>query len=160
MKGTELMTKNCSLISIGPILDDRLKEKILKPWKGAHSSHSVCVCVCLSVCVSVCLCTGYRLGWAVGSISKSTHRRKMLIYLKQILQQNFFLLNITHFWAFEFVILLKNSPQKNREKTFFFQCSMFFSHCIINFWYVDNNYDSKQMNENKNEKNKKFKLSN
>ena len=23
---------------IGPILDDRLKEKILKPWKGAHSS--------------------------------------------------------------------------------------------------------------------------
>ena len=30
---------------IGPILDDRLKEKILKPWKGAHSSHFVCVCV-------------------------------------------------------------------------------------------------------------------
>ena len=29
--------------SIGPILDDRLKEKILKPWKGAHSIHSVCV---------------------------------------------------------------------------------------------------------------------
>ena len=30
------------LLFIGPILDDRLKEKILKPWKGAHSSHSVC----------------------------------------------------------------------------------------------------------------------
>ena len=29
----------------GPILDDRLKEKILKPYKGAHSSHSVCVSV-------------------------------------------------------------------------------------------------------------------
>ena len=24
---------------IGPILDDRLKEKLLKAWKGAHSSH-------------------------------------------------------------------------------------------------------------------------
>ena len=34
---------------IGPILDDRLKEKILKPWKGALSSHSVCLCVCVSV---------------------------------------------------------------------------------------------------------------
>ena len=34
---------------IGPILDDRLKEKILKPWKGAHSSHSVCPSVCLCV---------------------------------------------------------------------------------------------------------------
>ena len=31
---------------IGPILDDRLKEKILKPWKGALSSHSVCLSVC------------------------------------------------------------------------------------------------------------------
>ena len=29
-------------VLIGPILDDRLKEKILKPWKGAHSSHCVC----------------------------------------------------------------------------------------------------------------------
>ena len=29
----------------GPILDDRLKEKILKPWKGVHSSHFVCVSV-------------------------------------------------------------------------------------------------------------------
>ena len=27
---------------IGPILDDRLKEKKMKPWKGAHSSQSVC----------------------------------------------------------------------------------------------------------------------
>ena len=27
---------------IGPILDDRLKDKILKPWKGTISSHSVC----------------------------------------------------------------------------------------------------------------------
>ena len=29
----------------GPILDDRLKEKILKPRKGAHSSHYVCLSV-------------------------------------------------------------------------------------------------------------------
>ena len=36
-----------SIDHIGPILDDRLKEKILKPWKGAHSSHFR---VCLSVC--------------------------------------------------------------------------------------------------------------
>ena len=27
------------VVLIGPILDDRLKEKLLKPWKGAHSSH-------------------------------------------------------------------------------------------------------------------------
>ena len=33
----------------GPILDDRLKEKILKPWKGALSSHYVCVSVCKQV---------------------------------------------------------------------------------------------------------------
>ena len=32
-------------VLIGPILDDRLKEKLLKPWKGAHSSHFR---VCLS----------------------------------------------------------------------------------------------------------------
>ena len=31
-----------------PILDDRLKEKPLKPRKGAHSSHfRVCLCVCV-----------------------------------------------------------------------------------------------------------------
>ena len=44
------------VLFIGPILDDRLKEKILKPWKGALSSHSVC----LSVCLCVRLWTGYR----------------------------------------------------------------------------------------------------
>ena len=38
---------------IGPILDDRLKKKILKPWKGALSSHSVCVSVRPSVCPCV-----------------------------------------------------------------------------------------------------------
>ena len=32
--------------NIGPILDDRLKEKLLKPWKGALCSHFR---VCLSV---------------------------------------------------------------------------------------------------------------
>ena len=51
------MESQCSKTStdshyIGPILDDRLKEKILKPWKGALSSQSVCP--------SVCLWTGYR----------------------------------------------------------------------------------------------------
>ena len=44
-------------IIIGPIIDDRLKEKLLKPWKGAHSSHSR---VCLCVYVSVCLFANYR----------------------------------------------------------------------------------------------------
>ena len=39
---------------IGPIRDDSLKEKILKPWKGALISHSVCLSVCVSVCVCVC----------------------------------------------------------------------------------------------------------
>ena len=39
----------CCGPNIGPILDDRLKENILKPWKGAHSSHSVCVSLCVSV---------------------------------------------------------------------------------------------------------------
>ena len=34
------------MLIIRPILDNRLKEKILKPWKCAQSSHSVCVCVC------------------------------------------------------------------------------------------------------------------
>ena len=31
----------------GPILDDRLKEKLLKPWKDALCFHfRVCLCVC------------------------------------------------------------------------------------------------------------------
>ena len=44
-------------IDVGPILDDRLKEKLLKPWKGAaHSSHiRVCLCVCVTVCLFVCV---------------------------------------------------------------------------------------------------------
>ena len=37
-------------ICIGPILDDRLKEKLLKPWKSALCSHFR---VCFSVCFSV-----------------------------------------------------------------------------------------------------------
>ena len=28
-----------TFVLVGPILDDRLKEKLLKPWKGALSSH-------------------------------------------------------------------------------------------------------------------------
>ena len=51
--------------SIGPILDNRLKEKILKPWKGALSIHfRVCLSVCLSVCFSVraLLATVFELG--------------------------------------------------------------------------------------------------
>ena len=39
--------------NIGPILDDRLKGKLLKPWKGTHSSH-------FRVRLSVCLYAGYR----------------------------------------------------------------------------------------------------
>ena len=40
--------------NIGPILDDRLKEKFLKPWKGVLCIHfRVCVSVCVSVCLSV-----------------------------------------------------------------------------------------------------------
>ena len=33
---------------IGPLFDDRLKENILKPWKGAHTNY-----VGLSVCLYV-----------------------------------------------------------------------------------------------------------
>ena len=39
-----IFPKKITSLYIGPILDDRLKEKLLKPWKGAHSSHfRVCV---------------------------------------------------------------------------------------------------------------------
>ena len=44
---------------------DPLKKKLLKPWKGAHSSHfRVCLCLCLSVCLSVrkLLVTVFELG--------------------------------------------------------------------------------------------------
>ena len=41
-----LMIAPFSNLIVGPILDDRLKEKLLKTWKGAHSSH-------FRVCVSV-----------------------------------------------------------------------------------------------------------
>ena len=41
---------------IGLILDDRLNEKFLKPWKGVLYSLS-----CLSVRLSVCLLTRYSL---------------------------------------------------------------------------------------------------
>ena len=33
------LTGNISKETIGPILDERLKEELVKPWKGAHSSH-------------------------------------------------------------------------------------------------------------------------
>ena len=49
-----------SKLEIGPILDDMLKEEILKPWKGAHSSHSVCVSVC--PCVNKIQDTPFDLG--------------------------------------------------------------------------------------------------
>ena len=57
---------------IGPILDDRLKEKILKPWKGAHSSHfRVCVSVC--VCVTRLQSTSFDLGiWFLGWVILGT----------------------------------------------------------------------------------------
>ena len=44
-EGEILLLYSC----IEPLLGDRLKEKLLKPWKGAHSSQFR---VCLSVCVS------------------------------------------------------------------------------------------------------------
>ena len=40
-----------TLTLIEPILNDRLKEKFLKPWKGVLCIHFR---VCLSVCVCVC----------------------------------------------------------------------------------------------------------
>ena len=43
-------------VIIGPILDDRLKEKLLKPWKGAHSSH-------FRVCLSVCMRATEQIFW-------------------------------------------------------------------------------------------------
>ena len=45
---------------VGQILNDRLKEKILKLWKESLSLLCVCVfvCVCVCVCPSVCLWTG------------------------------------------------------------------------------------------------------
>ena len=46
--------RQLGFVLVGPILDDRLKEKILKSWKGALSSHfRVCLSVCLSVRLSV-----------------------------------------------------------------------------------------------------------
>ena len=50
----KLMYCRSEILLIGPILDERLKGKILKPWKGALSSQSVCPSVCLSVRLSVC----------------------------------------------------------------------------------------------------------
>ena len=48
-------------VYIGPILDDRLKEKFLKPSKGVLCIHfRVCLSVCLCVCLCVCLHAGYR----------------------------------------------------------------------------------------------------
>ena len=40
---------------VGPILYDRFKEKILKPWKCVHCVHFL-VCVCVCVCARVCMC--------------------------------------------------------------------------------------------------------
>ena len=41
----------CFFYGFGPILENRLKEKILKPWKFVLCIHFR---VCLSVCLSVC----------------------------------------------------------------------------------------------------------
>ena len=46
--------KRYKIDHFGPILDDRLKEKILKPSKGVLCIHfRVCLSVCLCVCLSV-----------------------------------------------------------------------------------------------------------
>ena len=51
---------NLSIAFFGPILDDRLKEKLLKARKGAHGSHfSACVSVCVCVCMRA---TGHIFG--------------------------------------------------------------------------------------------------
>ena len=40
--------------TIGPILDDKLKEKFLEPWKGVLCIHvRACLCVDVPVCMSV-----------------------------------------------------------------------------------------------------------
>ena len=59
-RGTQFI-ENIGILIVGPIRDDRLKEKILKPWKGV-----LCINfrVCLSVCFSVreLLTTVFELG--------------------------------------------------------------------------------------------------
>ena len=39
----------CRTDTVGSILDDRLKDKILKPWKGVFCIH-FCVCMCVCAC--------------------------------------------------------------------------------------------------------------
>ena len=49
VSGIFLHNLSSRIIPIGPILDDRLKEKILKPWNIVLCFHfRVCLCVCLS----------------------------------------------------------------------------------------------------------------
>ena len=57
---TQLLTFSFSLFNIGPILDDRLKEKILETWKPSVVSLSVCVSV--GMCVNGVQGTPFDLG--------------------------------------------------------------------------------------------------
>ena len=56
-----VVVRRCACF-IGPILDDRLKETFLKPWKGVLCIHfRACLrTVCVSLCLCVCLYAGYR----------------------------------------------------------------------------------------------------
>ena len=75
-------------VEFWPILDDRLKEKILKPWKGALSSHSESPSVRLFVCLCVCeQATGHNF-WPRNLISGLSspcwHEEKRIFLLLEI----------------------------------------------------------------------------
>ena len=65
---------------IGSILDDRLKEKFLKPWKGVLCIHfRVCVCVCVSVCSLATGHTFWPRNLSFGGLNDPWNMRKKCI---------------------------------------------------------------------------------
>ena len=70
---------------IGPILDDRLKKKLLKPWKEALCIHfRVCVSVRLSVCTRATEHTFWPMNLIFGSSDPWDMRKKRIFLFFEI----------------------------------------------------------------------------
>ena len=86
--------------NIGPLLDDRLKEKFLKPWKGVLSIHFR---VCLSVCTRATEDTFWPRNLIFGSSDPWNMRKKRIFLFFEIF---IFTLFIGIFLFFPYITLV------------------------------------------------------
>ena len=123
---------------VGPILDDRLKEKFLKPWKGVLCIHFR---VCLSVCVSVCLCvctratehTFWPMNLIFGSNDPWDMRKKRIFLFFEIFIFTLFI-GIFRFFPYITLFIMYASYKLSNKNKVFLRCLL--KHFL--YWYDRN----------------------